>query len=252
MGTRHSRGDGIIDPAEGISETGPAAPQRAGRPSLSGEVRRTRLLEAAARIFLENGYVATTMAAVAEAAGMSKKTLYQVFPSKLVLFDALLEAQFYQLPIPPDLGGDTQEEQLARLIVAIAAMLMHPDRVALVRLIIIDGQILPELATAFERLELSRDLNDLEAWLGREMSGGRLWVEDVSEAASLLFGMTVAEPMLAKLVKAPRHDTMELLEQRIRKAVAVFLRGIKALAEERPAAGPAGSARFDTEPAKLA
>ena len=251
MGTEHFKGDGITGPAEDGLAIVPSAPQRAGRPSLSSEVRRTRLLEAAARIFLRNGYAATTTAAVADAAGMSKKTLYQVFPSKLALFDALLKAQFYQLPIPADLGGDTQEEQLARLLVAMATMLMHPDRVALVRLIIIDSQVSPELSTAFERLELGRDLNEVESWISHEMIAGRLWVADVSEAANLLFGMAVAEPMLAWLVKAPRHDTMELLESRIRKAVTVFLRGMKALSDERVADSPARSAGLSAEPAEL-
>ncbi|MGI4747513.1 MAG: TetR/AcrR family transcriptional regulator [Janthinobacterium lividum] len=246
-----SKRETAADRIEDGSAIRPTILQRAGRPSVSDEVRRTRLLDAAARIFLKNGYVTTTMAAVADAAGMSKKTLYQVFPSKLALFDALLKAQFYQLPILADLGGDTQEERLARLLLAIATMLTHPDRVALVRLIIIDGQVSPELSTAFERLEIGRDLNEVEAWISQEMIAGKLWVEDVSEAATLLYGMAVAEPMLAWLLRAPRHDTMELLEGRIRRAVAVFLRGMKVLSDERSADSAARSAGMGAELTKL-
>jgi AcrR family transcriptional regulator len=55
--------------------------------------RRTRaaILAAAARLFVERGYPATTMAAIAEAAGVALDTVYAAVGPKPVLFRLLVE-----------------------------------------------------------------------------------------------------------------------------------------------------------------
>lgn len=50
------------------------------------EAKRRKLVTAAARVFARDGYGKTRMAAVAEAAGVGKGTLYEYFPSKEDLF----------------------------------------------------------------------------------------------------------------------------------------------------------------------
>lgn len=53
--------------------------------------RRDQIIAAAAGCFAKSGYHATTMADIAEAAGVSKGTPYLYFPSKEALFIALYE-----------------------------------------------------------------------------------------------------------------------------------------------------------------
>ncbi len=221
-----------MDPAHPALENpkpGKEIRPRAGRPAVLGETeRRALLLDAAARVFLEKGYAAATMHAIALEARMSKKTLYQVFPSKLALFDALLGDRIFALPAPPELDGCDTEESLSRLLLAIADVLLLPDRLGLIRLIVSDGVASPELTTAFERLSMAHDLNVLELWLRQEQDLGRLRRGDVVEDARLLFGMTIAEPMLQALVHAPRKENEPSVEQRIRSAVGIFVRGLAA------------------------
>ena len=47
---------------------------------------RARIREAAARLFVERGYVATTMRHIAAAAAVGERTLYDAFPTKAALF----------------------------------------------------------------------------------------------------------------------------------------------------------------------
>lgn len=54
------------------------------------EERRSAILEAAKTLFLERGYVATSMAEVSARAGGSKQTLYNYFASKEDLFVAVM------------------------------------------------------------------------------------------------------------------------------------------------------------------
>lgn len=52
----------------------------------SAATTRSRIREAAAGLFVEGGYVATTMRGVAAAAGVGERTLYDAFPTKAALF----------------------------------------------------------------------------------------------------------------------------------------------------------------------
>lgn len=53
---------------------------------------REAILETAQRYFLQQGFRATTMDQIAEELGISKKTLYENFPSKEALFEASANA----------------------------------------------------------------------------------------------------------------------------------------------------------------
>jgi AcrR family transcriptional regulator len=53
------------------------------------EATRTQILDAAERLFVENGYVATSMAAIAKEAGVALKTVYLAFDTKSGLLRAL-------------------------------------------------------------------------------------------------------------------------------------------------------------------
>src|SRR5580693_10564639 len=61
-----------------------------GRRTAEAE-RRLRILEAAERAFVRNGFHATTMQLVADEAGMSAGNLYRYFPSKEAIVEGLCE-----------------------------------------------------------------------------------------------------------------------------------------------------------------
>lgn len=56
--------------------------------------RRNQILEAARKLFVERGYVATKMSDIAELAGLSKGGVYFHFVSKEDVFSALVEDEF--------------------------------------------------------------------------------------------------------------------------------------------------------------
>ncbi|MEZ0089684.1 TetR/AcrR family transcriptional regulator [Streptacidiphilus sp. EB129] len=71
-----------------------AAPRRR---QARGERRIAELLDAAGAVFAEFGYSATTTNAIAARAGVSPGTLYQYFPNKDAMADALAERFAVQL-----------------------------------------------------------------------------------------------------------------------------------------------------------
>ena len=92
---------------------GPAGGHRGVR--LSRKARRVQLLGAARDVFAAQGYHAAAMDDIAERAGISKPVLYQHFPSKLELYQALLSTH--------------AEELVGRLTSAISATSDNQQRV---------------------------------------------------------------------------------------------------------------------------
>jgi AcrR family transcriptional regulator len=80
--------------------------------------RFPQLIQAATRVFLEQGYRRTQMSDVAEAMGVAKGTLYLYVESKEALFDAVLrladqptpQDSQHPLPLPTPAPGDTLRE----------------------------------------------------------------------------------------------------------------------------------------------
>lgn len=58
---------------------------------LKEDLTRKRIIETATKQFLEYGYKKVTMDEIADILGMSKKTLYQFFPSKYELLNAVAD-----------------------------------------------------------------------------------------------------------------------------------------------------------------
>jgi TetR/AcrR family transcriptional regulator of autoinduction and epiphytic fitness len=53
-------------------------------------LKRRAILEGAVKVFTQNGFDASSMDRIAEAAGVSKRTVYNHFPSKEILFQAIV------------------------------------------------------------------------------------------------------------------------------------------------------------------
>jgi len=94
------------------------APVRGAR--LSRKARRAQLLVAARDVFAEQGYHAAAMDDIAERAGVSKPVLYQHFPGKLELYQALLTTYAEELVdrVEGAIKGSTDNEERAHAAVA--------------------------------------------------------------------------------------------------------------------------------------
>lgn len=68
-----------------MSETVKRSYRSPGRASAAAATR-ARIRDAASRLFVEQGYAATSLRQIAKAAGVGERTLYDVFPSKAALF----------------------------------------------------------------------------------------------------------------------------------------------------------------------
>jgi AcrR family transcriptional regulator len=155
--------------------------------------RRAALVEAAEAIFLAQGYGATSMDDVAQAVGMSKKTLYQVFPSKEALFEAVVERFCAPMQVEAETAIPGDRAALERLLGDIAHHILSLRSVALFRVLAAEVKRAPELAAAVER-NRGRKANALQRWLAEQAASGWLRISDPEEAAGMLVGMVIGEP----------------------------------------------------------
>jgi AcrR family transcriptional regulator len=93
----------------------PAARRRyhAPRRQAAADETRRQILEAARQLFVERGYVATSMAAIATAAGVSHETVYAAFGPKPALVRYLIEIALSgaDAPVPALERPSTREMQ---------------------------------------------------------------------------------------------------------------------------------------------
>ncbi|MBM9620069.1 TetR/AcrR family transcriptional regulator [Streptomyces zhihengii] len=157
---------------------------------VAGE-KRAAILAAATRLFLESGYDRTSLARIAEAAGVSKATLFKQFPTKAVLFDAIVTASWRsgdedEAAQPP--AGDPRAG-LTVIGRRYAALLARPGMADLFRIVIAELHRFPELAqTQFNRGKMPY-FASVRRYLEAEREAGTVVLDDADLAATQFLGM---------------------------------------------------------------
>ena len=159
-----------------------------GRPRAMTEAERRHQIVAAARcIFSEKGYWAATMDDVSRQAGMSKKTVYQLFSSKAEIFDLLLRDFKHPFRIPFDVDGRTQREALTEGLLPLVTFALDEAHIAITRVLIAEAAQPGDVADAIKRQGIGRGDWALQQWLASQTKLGRYTVSDPEEMAATIF-----------------------------------------------------------------
>jgi AcrR family transcriptional regulator len=183
------------------------------------------LIEAAEEIFLAKGYHSATMDDVAQAAGMSKKTVYQLIHSKAALFVALLDHYQMRLVFPTPEPDWSEQRILVEHLLALARFLLSPEQLAIIRLIMAEYTHSPDLSRAFHQSRLRKAKTRLESCLSDIASKRNAHFTDLGEMSAMLIGMTLGEFHLGVLVGFRAPPSKSALERRVRQGVGMFLAG---------------------------
>lgn len=183
------------------------------------------LIKAAEDIFLAKGYHTATMSDVAKAAGMSKKTVYQLIDSKAELFLNLLAHYQSLLNFPTPQPDATPRTILIDNLICLAEFLLSQDQIAIVRLILAEYTHSPDLGRLFHKNRFKRAKTKIEICLSAVAASHNIKLQSVSEMSDMLFGMAIGEYLLGVLIGFRAPPTKTALERRIRETVDVFLTG---------------------------
>lgn len=206
---------------------------RGGRPTRAEALRlRRRILEVATQLFLAEGYESTTIEAVAERAGISKRTLYHRFEDKAALFTAVVHDIIEQIRPPagvPLIEGATLHDVLHRLASVILRAALAPPALALHRLIMAESARFPELARAVNGDSSTREATSLISdLLARDLRKSKLSAEQRLFAAEQFIFMVVSVPQRRAMGYGVAMTPAEL-ELWADKTVGLFLGGCQGL-----------------------
>lgn len=206
-----------------------------GRPTRDEAARRDqRLVEVAARLFIDRGFDGTTMDAVAATAGVSKPTVYARYHDKAALFEAVLKGRIGEWLAPvaaaaearaAEVGPGDIENALHDLSRALLASSTGPDRAALQRCLVAQALQFPELARFAHEEGWLRAVRAVASVLEDFTARGRIRVEDPEMAADLFVNLVLGRASRLSLYGIPVDA--ETQERRRRMAVSVFLDGIR-------------------------
>ena len=158
------------------------------------ERKRAAIVAAAIDEFLASGFDATSMDRIAARASVSKRTVYNHFPSKEALFASIL-CQLWDASATADApayrAGEPLRPQLVELLMRKLRLLSDEAFFKLARVAIAAGIHSPERARDMVARIGERE-EDLTVWVRSAAADGRLKTPDPAFAAQQLHGVVKA------------------------------------------------------------
>jgi TetR/AcrR family transcriptional regulator, mexJK operon transcriptional repressor len=198
------------------------------------EQRRERVVRLAAPLFLKKGYDNVSIDEIIGVVGGSKATIYAWFGGKEGLFEAVVrqECRDVTMAIHADATGSL-EAQLTEIGQSFLAMVLSPPILEFHRLMVSIGRTFPEIGRLFYQTGPDSAYQIVATWIAKQQKEGRIIEEDPYRLAVLFLDMLIGEHQLSWLTSMPRAARRDKINETVRIAVKVFLRGCATAAESR-------------------
>lgn len=181
----------------------PSSAKLRGRPKvIPDDQQKERIVVQAFDLFCDRGYSGMNMDEVAARCRISKKTLYRLFPSKLELTGAIVDAHRQSMiDIRPEWDALPLVEALERVFRVDIDDEENRARIAFVRAIMVDSVAFPELRALVETRGRDSTHAMIVTWLERQQALGRVSNADTPVAARVLL-----DTGFSTLAAAAGHD----------------------------------------------
>lgn len=185
------------------------------------------ILAAAKRSFLDSGFGAVSMDAIAREAGVSKATVYAHFSGKEELFGAVIggECEHYLAEFS---AGELDPGEVRASLTTVGrrflGLLLSRDAIALHRIILGEVSRFPALGEVFWHAGPERNLAQIEAFLRAAAAVGSLSIADAHLAAEQFVGLVRGETQLRHLLRLETGADQSQIEALVDAAVDTFLR----------------------------
>jgi len=210
-----------------------------GRPQIRCDAETLgMIIQAARQAFLTNGYANTGMAAVAQKAGISTKTLYRLVPNKAELFKTVVSERIGRFMLEIDhrvVGPLDLPAALERILMAYGSLTLDEEVIAINRLVLSEGERFPEIAQSFFEGAIRRTGEGIADWLARQSKRGLIEIDDPIAAAGMLRGMMIMEPQRATMLRQRKAPNAEEIAARAKSCARLFLMGCLSAAARAPA-----------------
>lgn len=197
------------------------------RRSPRGAEKRKEIVSAAAELFLVNGYGRTSMDQVHACIGGSKRTLYNHFPSKEALFEAIITEYMFErvwAAFEPLREETDLRAALLKVGTAYLRIMLSSEGLALYRIMVSEAAHFPDLSRKVYENGPTRGTRDLADFFREQQAQGMIEVGDPQVAAGQFLGSIRGDIHLAA-VFGMRVPSPELVDATLKQAVDRFVRG---------------------------
>lgn len=195
----------------------------------TSDTKRQAIMQAATHLFLTHNYRSVSMDKIAQAAPVSKATLYNYFSSKNELLVAVvseLSTALLQTITQTLSDADDIEQTLKKTAASVVEFLYSSEGLAIYRLVISESHEFPELGQMVSDNGVTPLISQLNAYLQQLNNSGHVSISDTRSMADVFFSLLKGELHFRCLlgVQPPPNELEKT--QLIESATAFYLRGI--------------------------
>ncbi|MFI3155011.1 MAG: TetR/AcrR family transcriptional regulator [Methylococcaceae bacterium] len=191
--------------------------------------KRQAILNGATRMFLAHGYRNVSMEKIAQAAPVSKATLYNHFDSKNALLAAVIAElceSLLQTMIQVTIEPDDVENNLTQIATSAVDLIFAEDALAIYRLVIAESPDFPELGQLFYQSGPQTVLTQLEDYFRQLNAEGSFNIADPVFAADAFFSMLKGDLHLRCLLSKTIRPSADEKKRLVSQVIAFYMRGM--------------------------
>lgn len=187
--------------------------------------KQASIIEAARRVFLDNGFSAASMNEISRTSGISKATIYSYFPNKAALFEEVVRLEY----------GSTAEQRfeydsntsdvgavLHEVGMSLTMRMVQPDHIRLLRIVLAASEKFPEIGRIFFESGPCNGQVRLARLLRERGQLGQLKIVDVDIAAVQLLNLYQCN-LVQRLLFGGEPVTARQIQEGVASAVQIFL-----------------------------
>ncbi len=164
---------------------------------------RQALVRAALELFIEKGYRATPVSAVADRAGVAKGTVYRHFADKQALFAGVigdvLDARVAALRAAQPDEGESLRAFLSRVVTPLLSTVEGSPWMGLIRLVMTEGRESPEVAAIYRERVLDPVAEQIRQWATGAEERGEIDSDALQRVPLLLLSPAILATMWSGL-----------------------------------------------------
>lgn len=190
--------------------------------------KRGEILRAAAKLFFEKGYEATTTRDIATLAKTSKRTVYAEFPSKEMIPRALIGGSSAEITEAIDLALPATREDLLATLRAFAGhflrLVLEQRRMSMMRLAIAESLRSPEIGREIETVGRQKMAASVERVLRHAAGAGLIHGPDIELMMNAYFYVLLGNLQMGILLGTEPPPSDATLAKRVDLAMRIIER----------------------------
>ncbi|WP_220719602.1 TetR/AcrR family transcriptional regulator [Agarivorans litoreus] len=187
--------------------------------------KRAQIINAAIAEFKASGYAATSMDRVAQTAQVSKRTVYNHFPSKQALFIGIVSMMLDVISAATKMDYSSKlslAEQLQQLAQKELRLFADPEFIDLARLVIAEAIHMPEQMVATMQHMATLE-NSINYWFECAIKDGRIQSENPSLVSSQFLSMLKGRCFWPQIINRMPMPSADEQAELVQSSIAMFL-----------------------------